>query len=260
MVNIDRDKLIGHINNLEDKEEIKRVIDKVEIVLNRYLITSTDFLNPHELNLAISVLNRFKNEVSFEIDGGYYGAENCIIYLYPHYELNIPKRDIDIFKFDSNSTIKHSDVLGSLLGLGIERKKIGDILIGKKYTYFFVKNEISNFIEISLNKISKYNISLERVEKISTLPKKEYIYKNIFVASPRIDNIVSSFCNVSRSVAKDKIKSGDVKVNFAVEYRPHFEVNAKDLISVRKFGRFRIEEFKRKTKKGNIVLSIKYNK
>ena len=67
MVNIDRDKLIGHINNLEDKEEIKRVIDKVEIVLNRYLITSTDFLNPHELNLAISVLNRFKNEVFLKL-------------------------------------------------------------------------------------------------------------------------------------------------------------------------------------------------
>lgn len=147
-----------------------------------------------------------------------------------------------------------------MLGLGIERKKIGDILIGRKYTYFFAKNEISSFVELSLNKISRYNVKIERVEDVSEIPKKEYIYKDIIVASPRLDSIVSSCLNISRSNAKNKIKSGEVKLNYSVEDRPSVEVSAGDLISVRKFGRFQIDEFYKKTKRGNIVLKIKINK
>lgn len=223
-------------------------------------MSSTDFLNPHEVNLAKSVLNRFKDEISYEVDGGYNDAENCIIYIYPSYETDILNEDIDIFRFESIPTIKHKDVLGSLLGLGIERKKIGDILIGRKYTYFFAKNEISSFVELSLNKISRYNVKIERVEDVSEIPKKEYIYKDIIVASPRLDSIVSSCLNISRSNAKNKIKSGEVKLNYSVEDRPSVEVSAGDLISVRKFGRFQIDEFYKKTKRGNIVLKIKINK
>lgn len=260
MVIFNKDELINHITDENDRKEIRRVIDKIDIVLTNYVIVSTDFSNPHEVYLAKSVLNRFTDEISYEVDGAYEGAENCIIYIYPSYETDILKDDIDIFRFSSISTIKHSDVLGSLIGLGIERKKIGDILVGKKYTYFFVKNEISNFIEFNLNKISKYNIDLEKVKDVSDLPKKEYIYRDIIVASLRLDNVVSSCINISRTQSKNKINSREVKVNYHIEDRPHLEVSEEDLISVRRFGRFQIDRVLRKTKKGNIVLKIKINK
>lgn len=260
MVIFNKEELISHITDENDRQEIRRVIDKIDIVLTNYVKVSTDFLNPHEVYLAKSVLNRFTDEISYEIDGGYDGAENCIIYIYPSYETDILKEDIDIFRFSSISTIKHGDVLGSLIGLGIERKKIGDILVGTKYTYFFVKNEISNFIEFSLKKVSRYNIDLNRVKDVSDIPKREYIYKDIIVASLRLDNVVSSCVNISRTQSKNVIKSREVKVNYHVEDRPHLELSEEDLISVRGFGRFQIDKVLRKTKKGNIVLKIKINK
>ncbi len=260
MVIFNKDELISHITDENDRKEIRRVIDKIDIVLTNYVKTSTDFLNPHEVYLAKSVLNRFTDEISYEVDGAHERAENCIIYIYPSYETDILKEDIDIFRFPSISTIKHSDVLGSVIGLGIERKKIGDILVGTKYTYFFVKNEISNFIEFNLNKISRYNINLEKVDDVSDLPKIEYIYKDIIVASLRLDNVISGCLNISRTQSKNKIKSREVKVNYSVEDRSHIEVSERDLISVRRFGRFQIDEFLRETKKGNIVLRIKINK
>lgn len=260
MVNLNRIDLINHINRPEERTTIRKVIDKMESVMKSHITESTDFLNPHEINLSISILNRFKDEISYEIDGGYNDSESCIIYIYPSYKCENDADDIVLFKFESNEKIKHGDVLGSILGLSIDRQKIGDILIGEKFTYFFVKREIANFVEINLTKISKYNIVLSREDKISDLPKKEYDYKKIVVSSFRLDNLISKVFNLSRSKVKKMIDGELVKVNFAKETRSHFELEEGDLVSLRKYGRFRIFEVEGSTKKGNFVVLVRLNK
>ncbi|WP_295149743.1 RNA-binding protein [uncultured Peptoniphilus sp.] len=228
--------------------------------MNSHISTSTDFLNPHEINLSISILNRFKDQVSYEIDGGYEDSESSIIYIYPAYRYENEDNDLVLFKFETNNKIKHGDVLGSILGLSIDRGKIGDILIGEKFTYFFVKREIANFIETNLTKVSKYNILLSREDDISNIPKKEYDFKKIIVSSFRLDNLISKVFNLSRSKVKEMIKAELVKVNFAKETRPHLELELGDLISVRHYGRFRVYDVEGNTKKGNFVLIVRLNK
>lgn len=142
MVSLNKIDLISHINRAEDRNEIRKVIDKLEIVLRDHVVESTDFLNPHEINLAISVLNRFKDEISYKICGGYNDSESSIIYIYQNYQQDIEFKDIVIFKFESNEKIKHGDVLGSLIGLSIDRRKIGDILIGKNSLIFLLKEKL----------------------------------------------------------------------------------------------------------------------
>lgn len=260
MVNLNRIDLINHITRLEEKTTIRKVIDKIESVMKSHIAQSTDFLNPHEINLSISILNRFKDDISYEVHGGYDDSESSIIYIFPSYKYENDADDIVLFKFESNEKIKHGDVLGSILGLSIDRQKIGDILIGEKYTYFFVKREIANFIEINLTKISKYNIILSREDKITDLPKKEYDYKKIIVSSFRLDNLISKVFNLSRSKVKKMIDVGLVKVNFAKEIRSHFELESGDLVSLRKYGRFRIFDVEGSTKKGNFVIIVRLNK
>lgn len=260
MVNLNRIDLINHINRPEEKISIRKVIDKMESVMNSHVSTSTDFLNPHEINLSISILNRFKDRVSYEIDGGYEDSESSIIYIYPAYRYENEENDLVLFKFETNNKIKHGDVLGSILGLSIDRGKIGDILIGEKFTYFFVKREISNFIEINLTKVSKYNILLSREDDISSLPKKKYDYKKVIVSSFRLDNLISKVFNLSRSRVKYMIQAELVKVNFAKETRSHLELELGDLVSVRHYGRFRLYDLEGNTKKGNSVLIVRLNK
>ena len=260
MVNLNRIDLINHINRPEEKISIRKVIDKMESVMNSHITTSTDFLNPHEINLSISILNRFKDDISYEVDGGYEDSESSIIYIYPSYMYENEEDDLVLFKFETNNKIKHGDILGSILGLSIDRKKIGDILIGEKFTYFFVKREVANFLEINLTKISKYNIILSREDKITDLPKKEYDYKKIIVSSFRLDNLISKVFNLSRSKVKKMIDGELVKVNFAKETRSHFELEKGDLVSLRKYGRFRIFGVEGSTKKGNFVIIVRLNK
>lgn len=260
MVKLNRIDLINHISRPEERTAIRKVIDKIEYVMNNYITTSTDFLNPHEINLSISILNRFKNEVSYKVFGGYEDSEANIIYIYPSFKYENDADDIVLFKFESNEKIKHGNVLGSILGLSIDRRKIGDILIGEKFTYFFVKREIANFIEMNLTKISKYNVILSRQEKILDIPKKEFYYKKIIVSSFRLDNLISKVFNLSRSRVKNMINNEFVKVNFSVETRSHFELDLGDLVSLRKYGRFRIYDVEGNTKKGNFVVIVRLNK
>lgn len=51
-----------------------------------------------------------------------------------------------------------------------------------------------------------------------------------------------------------------VKVNFAIETRSHLELELGDLVSLRKYGRFRIFDLEGSTKKGNFVLIVRLNK
>ena len=123
-----------------------------------------------------------------------------------------------------------------------------------------MKREIANFVEINLNKISKYNIYLSRENSNSNLPKKEYTYKKVIVSSFRLDNLISKVFNISRSKVKEMINGEFVKVNYAIETRSHIELNLNDLVSLRKYGRFRIFGLEGNTKKGNFVLIVRLNK
>ena len=66
---INKDEYTSHIREPEKLLEMRKIIDKIEIVLNNYMIEATDFLDPYERYLAKSILNRFE-EISYIEFGG----------------------------------------------------------------------------------------------------------------------------------------------------------------------------------------------
>lgn len=258
MVIKNKDFYLQHIHKESDRFEMKKVLDKVDIVLKTHRTETTDFLNPHEISLAESILNRF-DEIGYFMEGGHSKAEQKIVYIYPVY-CGHPPSSLTIFQFESIEGISHPHVLGTLLGLGIDRKKIGDIFVGKKYTYFFVKNEIANFIQFHCNKISKYPVILNSVTQMQEEYMDECIEKKIIVGSLRLDVVVSATFQLSRKKASELIQREKVKLNFDVETKPAKEVEEGDLISVRKLGRIHIVNMLGTTKKNNFILLVKIPK
>lgn len=255
---LNRENLLNHINDEEKILPLKKLIDKIEIVINEHIITSTDFLDPYEVELSKSILNRF-DEISYLIDGGYYEAERAVIYIYPEYMYEPILDDIKILKFTSKSDIKHRDILGSVLGLGIDRRKIGDIIINDDNYYFFAKSEITNFLEFNLFKIGNNKIDIS-LSSNAEIPEAEFDNKDIIVSSLRLDVIISSVYNISRSKAQELIRQERVKVNFKAENKVAFSLNEKDLVSVRKFGRFIFNKITGSTKKEKYAINIKIPK
>ena len=126
----DKEKYISHINDPAQILNMRKIIDKIEIVYNTHKIQNTNFLNPYECQLAKSILNRF-DKVSYVEDGGFTEAERKIINIFPEYQsFDLDESPITPFAITGNiNGLKHSDFLGAILNLGIRREKVGDILI-----------------------------------------------------------------------------------------------------------------------------------
>ncbi|AHM56783.1 putative RNA-binding protein YlmH [Peptoclostridium acidaminophilum DSM 3953] len=257
---IDKTRLTVHIRDEELRRVVLSVIDKAQAVMKTHEIKTTDFLNPYELKSSGDVLNSLKGEISYITYGGYEGAERKCISIMPWYATadsvdDVPIRCIEVngsFKF---SEISHRDYLGSLMGLGIKREKIGDILVHENKCHIIVKTEICDYIVSSFTGVAKYKVSCSVIGLDSILvPKAESRQKKFTVASNRLDCILAGVYNISRSDAAKLIEGDHVKVDFEPAGSASKAVSEGSVVSVRGRGRFKVEEFGDVTRKGRMFM------
>ena len=167
---------------------------------------------------------------------------------------------ISIIKIEYNhkfGEINHRDVLGSLIGLGIRRECIGDIIVSSDI-YVYVIKEMEYFSINNLIKIGKVSVdvSISNYDEIKNIDVNNYIEDTFIVSSYRLDTIISERCSLSREKAKQYIVLKNVKINGIVNVNPDYLVKIDDLISIHKFGRLIIKEEIKKTKKDKLILRV----
>lgn len=167
---------------------------------------------------------------------------------------------ISVIKIDYNKKfgeITHRDVLGSLIGLGIKRECVGDIIVDDNI-YVFVIKEMEKYVLNNLITIGKVsvNVNIISIDDIKNINFDKYIEDTIIVSSYRLDNIISERCAFSREKAKQYITLKNVKINGIVNVNPDYTVKIDDLISIHRFGRLIIKEEINKTKKDKYVLRV----
>lgn len=259
---IDSEIYLKHINDFEQIETMKKVIDKVNKSLKNYSVENTDFLDPYQRKLSQSFLNRIE-EINYKFEGGIEEAERKSIIIFPNYisyeEINNPIAVIKIsgnFKFNRSS---HSDYLGAIMGLGVKREKVGDIFPKYNKAYLIISEEISDYILLNLEKIGKERVKVERVrfEDIE-YEKPEIKEKIITISSERIDSFISEIYNISRAKADTLLKMKKVKVNFQPIYNKSKKIESENtLISIRGYGRSVISKKIGESKKGKLRYKIK---
>ena len=256
---IDRDKYINHIQDNNRAIEMRQILDKIEIVMRDHLVESTDFLDPYSRLLAKSIMDQFP-EIDYLEQGGLKESERQIITIYPdYYYLEDKDLNITALRIRGNfDNLSHRDFLGSILGLGINRSKIGDILLHEDFTDIIVKKEISSFIEFNLEKVANNKTSIEEI-KLEDLIPAEIFYKEIqkTLSSYRLDVYISGAYNLSRGESTAIIKSGNVKVNWEPIDKSSKELEIGDIISIRGYGRSILHSVEGLSKKGKIKSKIR---
>lgn len=238
---------------------MKRIIDKIEMVLNNHVEEATDFLDPYERSLAKSILNRF-SEVNYLENGGIEEVERKIITIFPHYiDSSTIIEKITALRVTGNlQELSHKDYLGGILALGIKRSKIGDILLHDEYTDFIIKSELSDFIMLNLEKIGNKKVTIEEISLDELLPiNLEYKEISRVLSSNRLDAYLSACYNLSRKDSGSIIKSGGVKINWENIDKLSKEVEKGDMISVRGYGRSIFHSVGGFTRKGNLKAIIR---
>jgi RNA-binding protein YlmH len=158
----------------------------------------------------------------------------------------------------SREALTHRDYLGALMGLGIKREKIGDILVSEETCSIIVLNEIADYIFYNLDKVGNTRIKTvitDVDELVSREPKLKEI--SATVASLRLDCIASAGFGISRSKMVDFIKGEKVNLNWDGVSNPTKQVKAGDTISMRGMGRLVLDSVGGTTKKDRIKVVLK---
>ena len=153
--------------------------------------------------------------------------------------------------------LNHRDYLGSLMGLGIRREMVGDILVSPQSAGILLTAEMGEYVRHNLEKAGHASIVMEPVALESLLiPPLQFKTLRDTVPSLRLDGIVSSGFSISRGKAADYIAAGKAELNYLPCMKGDKQVQEGDVISVRGLGKIKLETIGGNTKKGRISIEI----
>ena len=237
-----------------DEIFVKKILDyKNQAEYNQRMIL-TPFYNPHEQEIVNKVIG---NQLKVKSSGGIINAENQRMIICPEfYEIYKEDFEISVVEIIYNpqfGKLKHKDVLGALMNLGIKRECIGDIYDGDKLI-FCCTNQSFPYIKDHLKQIKRSKINLKIIDEDIEV-KKEFTSKLFFVSSMRLDKLIAAFYKISRQEASLAIRSGNVKVNHKVVEEVDYLCHNNDVISFKKHGRVQVRDENKQSKQGNYVIT-----
>ena len=229
----------------ENKETLSRIIDRAEQSIRTWEPVATDFLSPPELFEAQAAFEKL-TDIHAIAHGGYPQAERQRMVIarseIPLEGEEVPLAALSIagnFLFD---TASHRDFLGSLLGTGLVRDKVGDIIVlGERGAQAIVVPELVEFLSTSLTQVRSVPVKTSQIE-MNELRVREPRKKEITTveASMRLDAIASAGFGMSRSKMADMITRGDVRINWKPVTQSSHKVQTGDLIAIRGKGRLEV--------------------
>lgn len=252
-------------NNQERNLLIAKCIDKIRISKTQNKITNTDFLNSYQISVVEKEL--FK-EKSFFFYGGYEEAERKVLVAYPN---KLEKEDV-LEKIDDIITaikielpneivgkLKHKDYLGTIMSFGLTRERIGDIIVYDDKAYIVVLKENAEYIKNSINQERKFKKASVEIIDINKIESKQIEFEEIKISvnSLRLDNVVAEILKTSRKIAQDFIEQEKVIINYIGETKNTKAIKQNDVLVIRGKGKFIIDKFLGKNKKGKEIIKIK---
>ena len=227
---------------------------------NRFIFT--DFLDMSQLSSFYDM----ERELSFAgitVSGGAEGCERCMVRFGSvescGYEMDFPIVLLHIRPLQKkfSDTLTHRDFLGTIIGLGLERTKIGDILVRDNEAYVFVSDTVSDYIIDSMTRVKHTSV---RVDICDDLPEEiapKTVDESIIVSSNRLDAFIAKVYNMSRDLAVRYISEGKVFINGREMTGNAKSLKAGDTVSVRGKGKFIFDSEGGSTRKEKLYINIK---
>ncbi|NLJ69563.1 MAG: photosystem II S4 domain protein [Firmicutes bacterium] len=245
----------------EEREAGGRILDIAARAYTENEPAYSDFLDPRGQEIAVGIV-RGVGSLAYYFSGGYRGAERQRLAVFPDYypreRVEMPLAAVNIDGAGEFSQVGHRDVLGAVLGCGIRRDKIGDIILTGQGAQVVMTPEIVPAVVHNLQAVQRVpvyvaEIDLEQLEAASQQVKEI----RATVASLRLDAVAGAGFGTSRSQMVRDIKGGKVRVNWKPVENPARSIEIGDVISIRGKGRLEVAEQLGLTRKGRISLLLR---
>ena len=255
------------MENKEEKIILAKLNDKIRLCKTKNKLVNTEFLNMYQENIIRKELERIKAK-NYILTGGYSEAESKILIMYPEkITEEIAKENItNIIKVikiqlpnEQKGKYQHRNYLGTIMQFGLERERIGDIIVYEDEAYVIVLSENAQYIKDSLQTTKKFKKSkIEIIDIVEMKVKKpEFEEIKISVNSQRLDNFISEICKISRSETTRLIESELVSINCKIETKQTKTVETGDVLIIRGKGKFIVSDFLDINRKGKQVVIVK---
>lgn len=240
----------------EDRNEVLNLYEKCKLAKEKDIpMFGNNFYPP---NIWRWFENTF-NSSSFKVEsnGVFDDSERRMISFNNIYETPFPMKLLKIKNTSKFNELTHKDFLGGILAVGIERNKIGDLLVKGDTCYVPVHEDIEGFLISNIDKIGKTVCKVEVLEQCESLPQFSFKEEVILVSSLRIDGIVSKLANVSRNKAQMMIDQGRILIDYVKVRNKSYEVKEEERITIRGIGKFILGSIIGTSKSGRLKVSIK---
>ncbi len=183
--------------------------------------------------------------------GGFPEAERTVFGAFPDYmdaeDARFPVAAVTV-SFRTQDTLRHGDFLGAFLGAGVVRASIGDILTEEGRAVLFVRSELLDAL-LPIQKVGRVGVRVESGFALPLPPAHRF--------QPMAGVIASLFTSVSREKAAAAIAAGNVSVNHREVLSGAKTLSEGDVVSIRHAGRFIVDTFGRRTKKGRLSIECR---
>lgn len=246
----------------EDRLLMAKILDRARQTQDRNIPSATDFLSPQQQSQAQDLLRLAGiPETDYLVWGGYEGAERALLLFLPDWmERESAEAPIRCLRasFRAEDHLSHRDFLGSLMGMGIVREKLGDILVAPDSADLIVLDTVAEFLLQSWSGAGRAKLRVTEIEPGHLhIPEISCQEVRDTVSSLRLDAVASTGFRMSRGKAADLVSGGRVQVNWRECTKPDKLLEAGDTVSARGFGKFVLAEVGGTTRKGRISILLK---
>ncbi len=255
-----REEILRALATDEEREVAAHVIDQVEKSRAKQSIEASWFLSLSEQDLVSQIMRRYP-DVQYLFAGGFATAERKRLVIGP---VNTDLQDLSVLsavrirvKRGADDEITHRDLYGAVMGLGLNRRYLGDVLVTKDGGEVIAVDGVAQEIVRTLDRVGRFTAEAELIEldEISAGIQRKKLIKAT-VASLRLDAIAAAGFGKSRSILVREINSLRVRVNGSPAKAASQPIKVGDIISVGGRGRIVVTAIGGQTKKNRTVVEI----
>jgi len=239
-----------------------KVRDRFFLCETRRIAAFTDFYDPAKWTAFFDMIQHQSRglDVQAAVFGGDEDCERRMLGFFPADDEEIPF-PISRLRIKHNSKFnkapRHQDYLGAILGLGLDRGRIGDIFTSEAYADVFVCRDISGYICEQLTKAGRIPVTVCKAPLTeSPAPRPGEITEKLNVASLRLDVVVAALFRLSRGQTSALIEAEKVYVNWSPCTAAGNRLKPGDMVTLRGHGRWKIGDILGTTKKGRLRINV----
>ena len=243
----------------EDRLLLARVWDKYEQTERRNIPSATVFLSPRERQLAQAMLNAAGVRSGYLFDGGYEGAERTVLLFLPGWAEE-PAGDELVFlraSFHGGESLTHRDILGSLMGLGVVRERVGDILVSPHSADIVAAPPLREFFLREWDQAGRVKLTVTEIGREALcVPQTQVKVIRDTVSSLRLDAVTATAFSMSRGRAAELIAAGKVSLDHVPCLKGDKPVGEGAVITARGLGKARLAGVSGLSKKGRTGITV----